>query len=288
VALQSFALGLVAAFTLGTADFIAAFVVRRIGVTRLLVVSHVAAVGFATPFVLFGANLSEIPLLCLPAIAAVSLLFVAAAASFYKGLQLSPIALVSPIVSSHLVIVILLSVLLLGERLGPMQMMGITAAVGGTIAASVTMGGSHQHSFQSSKGKWFYLASTLCSGFFVFAIGALSREVGWFLTVYLVRLFTLFLLLIALKAVPNLEWRTLSVKNAGMAALVGVLICFGLGAYAMGTQIGPISITATAFSAYPIVPIVGGVIIFRERLVSRQILGLASVLAGLLVLSISS
>ena len=286
--LEGFVLGLVAALTFGVADFVAAIVARKIGITRLLVVTHVAGVGIATPYLLFGANLHGIPFLFLPAFAVVSLLLIATLVSYYKGLQLGPVALVSPIVSAHLVVVILLSVLVLGERMGSVQIIGMAAAVGGVIIASMALDRSHPDKHQSSKGLWFALAATLGGGFFVFALGALSREVGWFFAIYVVRLITLFILLGAQRAMPNLAWRTVSTKYILVAALVGILQFGGLAAYAMGTQVGPISIVAAAFSVYPIVPMVGGLIVFRERLASRQAFGLATVLAGLMVLAMNS
>ena len=285
--LQGFVLGLAAALAFGVADFIAAIVVRKIGGNKLLVVTHIATVGIATPYLFLGANLDAIPFLLFPVFAAVSLLLVASLVSFYKGLQLGSVAIVSPIVSAHLVIVILLSVFILGEQIGLIQMMGVGVAVGGVIAASMHVGGSYPRPYRSSKGLLFALVAMLGAGFFVFALGTLPRAVGWFLAIYLIRLITLALLLVAQKGMPNLAWRNTSVKYTLVAVLVGLLQFVGLAAYAMGTQVGSISVAAAAFSVYPIVPIIGGLVIFRERLVTRQSLGLASVLAGLVVLGIS-
>ncbi len=104
--LEGFILGLFAAFTFGIADFIATIVARRLGLIRLLVITHVAAVLVVTPYLVFRADLHGIPLAYWPVFVAVSLLLLATLVSFYKGIQVGPVVLVSPIVSAHIVIVI--------------------------------------------------------------------------------------------------------------------------------------------------------------------------------------
>jgi hypothetical protein len=50
VVLESFSLGFAAAVILGIADLIAAVVSRKMGLTRLLLWTHLAAVLVATPY----------------------------------------------------------------------------------------------------------------------------------------------------------------------------------------------------------------------------------------------
>ena len=73
-----------------------------------------------------------------------------------------------------------------------------------------------------------------------------------------------------------------------IAILVGALQFSGLAAYASGAQMGSVSLVAATFSIYPVIPMIGGVILMRERIVPRQAAGLASVCAGLLVLGMTS
>ena len=65
---------------------------------------------------------------------------------------------------------------------------------------------------------------------------------------------------------------------------LGVLETAALFALARGAEIGAISIVAATFSVYPLVPIAGGLLIFKERLARNQIVGLAIVLPGLITL----
>ncbi|MDP6228655.1 MAG: hypothetical protein QF714_13275 [Dehalococcoidia bacterium] len=134
----------------------------------------------------------------------------------------------------------------------------------------------------------FALAAAVGAGFFVFTLGILSREVGWFLAIYVVRLIGLGIVLAAQRAVRSQPWKEVPIKLILAAALVGALQIVGLAAYTIGAQIGMISVVATTFSVYPIIPMVGGLVLLREKLASRQAVGLASVLTGLLVLGMAS
>jgi drug/metabolite transporter (DMT)-like permease len=288
VVLEGFILGLFAAFTFGIADFIAAIVARRLGLIRLLVVTHVAAVLMAAPYLVFMADLHGIPLAYWPVFGAVSLLILATLVSYYKGVQVGPVALVSPTVSAHIVIVILLSVIFLGEQMGPIQTTGVAVAMGGVMLASFTIDRSHQGNKRPSKGLLFAVGAAVGAGFFVFTLGILSREVGWFLAIYVVRLISLGFVLAAQKAIRTQPWKEVPVKLMLAAALVGILQMVGLAAYTIGAQVGMISVVATTFSVYPIIPMVGGLFILREKLASRQAVGMASVLTGLLVLGMAS
>jgi drug/metabolite transporter (DMT)-like permease len=66
-----------------------------------------------------------------------------------------------------------------------------------------------------------------------------------------------------------------------------VAACGGL-AFNHGAEFGHISVTAAAASVYPLIPVAGGVFLLRERLARTQFAGLAAIVAGLLVLGLSS
>ena len=281
--LESFSLGLMAAVVFGAADLIAAVAVRRMGIIRLMLWTHIAAVVIATPYLLLGAELHAIPLTDLALLGGLSALILSGLVTFYKGLQAGPVALVSPIVSAHLILVILLSVLFLGEHLGPVQVLGIAIAIIGIVLASMTVDSPSLGRLHLGKGVSYALLTMVTSGLFVFGIGALSQEFGWFLPIYLVRVASLTILVPVQRATRSMPLWSPSLTLVFVAAIVGILQFTGLAAYAMGAQAGSVSLVAAGFAIYPIIPMVGGVIFFQERLVPRQALGLASVPVGLLV-----
>ena len=67
---------------------------------------------------------------------------------------------------------------------------------------------------------------------------------------------------------------------------IGLTETAGLFAFARGAEVGVMSIVAAASITYPIIPILGGLFIFKEELRFTQFVGLALALAGLFVLAI--
>ena len=76
--------------------------------------------------------------------------------------------------------------------------------------------------------------------------------------------------------------------------LAGVAGCAGTGAleasaylfFNRGAELGEIAITGAAASAYPVIPILVGLFALRERVARHQLVGVAGVLIGMVVLSL--
>ena len=285
---ESFSLGLMAAVVFGVADLIAVVAARKLGIIRLMLWSHVGAVVVATPYLALGGGLHAIPLTQFAILGGLIVLILCALVTFYKGLQAGPVALVSPIVSAHLIPVIILSVLFLGEELGSVQVLGIAISATGLVLASMAGASPSLDRTHLGKGVSYALISMAASGLFVFGIGAMSQEIGWFLPIYLIRVGSLAILIPVQRATRSMSLWSPSLAIVLVAAMVGILQFIGMAAYAMGAQSGSVSLTTAGFSIYPIIPIIGGFIFLQERLVPRQAFGLASILMGLVVLRMAT
>ena len=277
-----------AAVVFGCADIIAVVAVRRLGIIRLVLWSHVGAVVIATPYLALGGELHAIPLTHFAILGGLIILILCALVTFYKGLQTGPVALVSPIVSAHLIPVIILSVLFLGEDLGWVQVLGIAISATGLVLASMTVASPYLGKSHLGKGVSYALLSMATSGLFVFGLGAMSQEFGWFLPIYLVRVGSLAILIPLQRATRSMSLWSPSIAIVLVAAMVGILQFIGIAAYAMGAHVGSVSFATAGFTIYPIIPIIGGFFFFHERLVPRQAFGLASVLMGLVVFRIAA
>jgi drug/metabolite transporter (DMT)-like permease len=62
----------------------------------------------------------------------------------------------------------------------------------------------------------------------------------------------------------------------------------GLIFFARGDQVGLVAVTAAVSSVYPVIPLVGGLLIFHERLMRQQVGGAILIVAGLILLGLSS
>ena len=172
--LQGFILGLTAALTLGVVDIVAVVVARRIGTMSILVWTNIGGLVVSTPYLLLVADLEPISLVYLPAVGALVFFVLLAVTSFYKAIQTSPVTLISPIISANLVVIILLSVALLGDRLGAVQVLAISMAFIGVALTSMTAGDSRPGNDGLRKGIALAITAMLSAGVFLFGIGSLS------------------------------------------------------------------------------------------------------------------
>ena len=128
--------GLAAALGWGLSDLWAAISGRRIGSGRTVVVAQVTAAIVVSLLVLVvRPDLSGIPTVA-PWLVPNAFLGAAAFATLYKGLQLGPIAVVSPVLASYAVVPVLLSVVLLGETLGGVEVAGVVVTIAGAALTS--------------------------------------------------------------------------------------------------------------------------------------------------------
>jgi len=120
-------------------------------------------------------------------------------------------------------------------------------------------------------------------------IGRYSRDLGWLVPVVVARggamVFLLGLLATPLRG-PSPRSQALS--GIAWAVAAGLVDAAGLVAFTRGDQVGLVAITAAVSSAYPVIPLIGGLLLFRERLMRWQAGGAVLILAGLVLLGLGS
>ena len=288
--------GLVAAFGWGLSDLWAAIVGRRMGSGRTVVVAQVAAGALVSLIVVFARpDMSELGSV-IPWLIPNAFLGAAAFATLYRGLQLGPVHVVSPILASYAVVPVLLSVVLLGESLGGLEIFGIVVTIAGAMLTSADLRDLSAENRKRFDGLPWAIASTLLFGVATYIMGWASKEAGflpslWFgrlsmMTVFLVAALILWLRSRAERADrPSMSGTTVQVRSAvGLAVLVGVVELLGTIAYARGAEVGLLSIVTAASATYPLVPVFGGVVLLEERPAPNQYFGVAMVVGGLVLL----
>ncbi len=282
--------GLAFAVGIGVADVLSAGLTRRMGVLRTVFLLQLISVLGMSLFALWTRPLGGLEAsdwILMSALTALVALFYL---GFFKALQLGPIALVGPIVAAHSAIIILLAMFVLGEPVGAWKMAAIAATICGVALASVDWRalGAGRADRRKIMGLGVALAVAVCiaAGFWQFAIALLSRDLGWFVPVYLTRLFMVALLVPIVAIRREWPWRPMNRKLALTVLAAAVLESLGLFAFTRGSEIGIVSIVAAASTAYPVVPIIGGIMLFGERLSTIQLVGLIVVFAGLFALTL--
>ena len=137
-------------------------------------------------------------------------------------------------------------------------------------------------------GAAFGLAAALFYGVGGFMIGRYTRDLGWLVPVVVARCGAMVLLLGLLATPLRGPAGARLTQGLGWALAAGLVDAAGLVCFARGDQVGLVSVTAAVSSAYPLIPLVGGLLIFRERLRPQQVAGAALILAGLILLGLGS
>ena len=119
-------------------------------------------------------------------------------------------------------------------------------------------------------------------------IGRYTRDLGWLVPVVVARGGAMVLLL-GLLATP-LRGPVRPRRGPGIpwALAAGLTDAAGLIFFARGDQVGLVAVTAAVSSAYPVIPLIGGLLLFRERMAGQQIGGTILILAGLILLGLGS
>ncbi len=283
---QSVVFGLLAGIMWGVGITCTAVAVRRIGTFQVLFWAHVASVIAGTVYLVVEGGLVHLSLDQWGRILLLCLIAISAAFAYFEALRRGPVSIVAPIESAYAAVTILLAVILVGDRMTVGQTLGTTVAIGGIVLASVDLRSLHAGRHLIGEGVILALIAMVLVGSSHFLLGSISQDIGWFTPVYIWRLLTLALLSPIALAQRRWPWRRHTVGLAAVVALIGLLEVGGLSIYARGTEIGVISIVAAASTTYPLVPILGGLVIFRERMAPNQMVGVATVLGGLLLLSL--
>jgi drug/metabolite transporter (DMT)-like permease len=285
--------GLAAALGWGLSDLWAAISGRRIGSGRTVVVAQVtASIAVSLLVLVVRPDLSGIPAVA-PWLVPNAFLGAAAFATLYKGLQLGPIAVVSPVLASYAVVPVLLSVVLLGETLDGVEVAGVVVTIAGAALTSTDPKALRAGTRTKPAGLSWAIASTLLFGVATYVTGWAAKEAGflpslWFGRLTMTSVFLVAALVLWLRSRAadrtrdHVPWSMLR-----LAVLVGLMELVGTISYARGAEVGLVSIVTAASATYPLIPVLGGVLLLHERPVPTQYLGIAMVIGGLVLLGVA-
>jgi drug/metabolite transporter (DMT)-like permease len=280
--------GLGAAFGWGVADLFAAMSGRRIGSWATVLIAQVAsALLVGLVLLMVGPELAGlapvagwlVPSAVLAAVAYVSL---------YHALELGPIAVVSPVLASYAVIPVLLAVAVLGETLTGLQVVGVAVTIGGAVLTSTDLRALRAGTHSLPPGLPWAAASTLMFGVATFVFGWAAQRAGWLPVMWLSRSTGAVCFLLVAGVIRARGGRSLGAalpaSALGLTVLLGFVDLTGTMSYARGAEVGLISIVTAVSATYPIIPVFGGIAVFGERPAPSQFVGVALVVAGLILL----
>lgn len=287
--LQGVLFGVGAGSAWGVSDYAIAVMAKRVGFFAVLVAVQAASVVLLAALALLVVDVPSPTAGQWLACAALGPLSVLCYVGFYRGLELGPVAVVSPIVAASAAMTVVLAVILLGEVLSAGQALGCALTLAGVILAAARLGALADGELRLGRGPAFAGVAMIGFGFYLYALARLSKDLGWLLPILLTRASALALMACYALAVPASRqgWGGLGRRFAWSALLVGGLEGGGYLLFNRGTELGYVSIVAAAASLYPLIPIAGGIVLLHERLARNQLAGIGVVVGGLLVLGLA-
>ncbi len=283
--------GLTTAVAWGLSDLLAAVVGRRIGSFRTLIIAQVTGLVLCLAWwVAARPPIGRLDAGAVAALAAAGALAAAAYVALYRGLELGPVALVSPIVSAYAAGPVILAVVVLHEHLSALGAGGAATTLAGAVLAC-----TNPHALRSGRPRartGIPHAILAMAGFAIgaFVIAAFARPLGWFAPVALSRTAGLVTLASAPLIVPRLTAARADSPSRGallLAAAVGALDIGGVAIFARASQLGLVALVAAVSATFPLIPVLGGVALFGERLARSQVVGVALVIGGLVLLGVT-
>lgn len=275
--------GLLAALGWGTGDFVLSRISRAIGPLQTML--YVQLAGIVTSALVLLARRDVPPLdpqLWLLA-AGVNLFNLAGTVMLYRALAVGTLAIVSPIAASFAVVTALLA-LAAGERPAPLALAGVALVMAGVVVVSRGHSGGAD-GYAPTQGVPAAIGAALCYGVFFWLLSPVTTGLGIAWPVMIGRVMAAIaaaLFLLARRTAPLPLPRRLWLP-------VILATCFdtlGFLAYNTGIATAYVSVVTALASIFSAVTVLLAWIVLRERLASSQWIGVAAVLAGVLMVSL--
>jgi drug/metabolite transporter (DMT)-like permease len=278
--------GLVAALGWGLADFLGALAGRRIGAISAVMAGQVLSALFMT-VVLVATGESIQPLRADVWLVVLNGAVAAFAyTTHYRALELGPVAVVSPIGAGYAVVGVALAILILGERPSGVALTGAGVAVAGVALVSTDLKKLRRGIENRLPGLPWAVVASISFGVAGFLLGWISDRAGWIAGLWGSRVAQIVFYL----PLVVVFRRDLSRVRLGfglwIALLAGAGDILGVVMFSAGSERGLNSIVLAASAVFPLIAITLSLIVFKERLVPNQLVGVVLVVAGLLLLGL--
>ena len=276
---------MLSATSLGIADLITIGLARKIGLISTGLWEKLLAVLIVTPYFLFTNSGSEIIFQHWDLLVLLGFIHLISYLAIIRSLQIGPISVIAPLTTLFSIVSLGLAYLFLDERLTYSQVIVISVALIGAVVTVFKPGKFNLVSSNLTTGVLLGLFATLVVGTQLFVQGTISKQVGWFLGVYFPMMFSIFGFIPISFYKREIPWQKLTFRTFSLLILTSSMKIGAFFLFARGAELGSIGIVSVAQTTYPVIPILAGVFLFKERLVFTQVIGISLLLASLAVLA---
>jgi drug/metabolite transporter (DMT)-like permease len=198
----------------------------------------------------------------------------------YSALRIGKVGLVAPIASTEGAIAAILSIIA-GERLVPGAGPALAAIAVGVALATVSRAETDRARRSDARAALLAVAAAISFGFSLYATGRIGRDLGiaWALLPPRV-------LGVVAIAVPLALARRWHMQRAALPLVVVCGLCevLGFASFALGARHG-LAVSAVLASQFAAIAAVGAFLTFHERLARIQVVGVATIVVGVTVLT---
>ena len=214
-----------------------------------------------------------------------SVISVTAFLAFYKGVHVGKVSVIAPISNSWSAIAVLVGILFLKESITPFLGIGIALTILGTILTSLRLKDLEELNFKGLvPGAKYAFATMLGWGTLYTSIGILSKQLGWFWPIMIITVgSTIVVFIFSLFGKVKMSYPA---KLTGLMPLYVIVGTAGFLFYSLGTNMGYVSVVGPLAAAAPFITIVLARVLTKERLDPHQIVGIACILLGIIILAL--
>lgn len=272
----------------GSADFLAALASRKLG--NVLALFWMQVVGLSIALLYFVIHFSSLYINKTPqfgtVLLVVALLQTIAYLAFYKGLEKGQVSLVSPIGACWAMVTAILSVVFYNEQLKSNQIAAIVLIITGILLASVNL-----RELLSVKkvtillpGVKEGLTAMFGWGISLFLIVPSTKALGWFLPIFVSRLFALVVLTTFMLYTKYTFKVKLQLSTLILLLPIGFLDIGAFFTYSFGVSGAYASVVASIASAFTMVTVLLAKIFLKEKIVLNQAVGIVGIIIGLVLI----
>jgi transporter family protein len=276
--------GLGGMFGWGIYDFLGGVYSKQIGPFKSIFWSQLAGLISMLALVFVFTARFHIPVLIIFLIPVAAVVYSAGYLFFFRGFEIGNVSIVAATMTLWAVFTMLFAFVFMGQRLSPMQSLGVFMIISGVILASLNWNEIKNHQFKLSIGVKETVIGAFFFGVFWNISEIISEEIGWLPATLFIKIgIVAFLLLCSVFIKREITLASLSIKTILMVLLMG---CIEAGAVAIvnyGLTIGDAILITPIASALSIVTICLAILFLKDRVTKLQGAGMFLAVAGIIV-----
>jgi transporter family protein len=273
-------------FGWGIYDFLGGVYSKQIGPFKSFFWSQLAGL-ISVLLLLFAFTLHfKVPILVMILIPIASIVYAAGYLFFFKGFEIGNVSIVAATMNLWAVFTMLFAFIFMGQRLSPMQSLGVFMIISGVTLASLNWNDIKNQNFKLSLGIKETVLGAFFFGVFWNISEVISEKIGWLPTTLFVKFgIVVFLLLFSLIIKRELVLTKASIKTKSMVLLMGGIEAGAVAIVNYGLTIGDAILITPIASALSIVTITLAIIFLKDNITKLQGLGMMAAIAGIIVTS---